>query len=115
MATNGRQKGKRGELEVVHLLKHYGFNARRGQQFKGTEDSPDVIHDLEGLAIEVKFREAFSINDLYQTLDKAQQDAASNEDAVVFYRKKQRPWLAVIDGERFVKLMQELYDDADTD
>tara|TARA_Y100000310_G_scaffold321537_1_gene379279 strand:+ start:434 stop:664 length:231 start_codon:yes stop_codon:yes gene_type:complete len=36
--VNSRQKGKRGELEVVHLLKEYGFEARRGQQFKGTSE-----------------------------------------------------------------------------
>jgi hypothetical protein len=94
-------------------LRKYGFEARRGQQFKGTEDSPDVIHDMTGLAVEVKLREAFSINDLYKTVDKAQEDAAADEDAVVFYRRNKKPWLAVMDGERFVELLQELYDDAD--
>ena len=113
MATNGRQKGKRGELEIVHLLKKYGVEARRGQQFKGTEDSPDVIHDMTGLAIEVKFRESFSMTNLYDAVDKAQDDAGAAEDAVVFYRRKTFPWLAVMDGERFVKLLQELYDDTD--
>lgn len=111
--TNSRQKGKRMELEVVHLLEKYGFNARRGQQFKGTEDSPDVIHDMTGMFIEVKAREQFSINDLYKTLDQAQEEAAKGEDALLFYTKNRKPWLVVMDAERFMEIMREFYNETD--
>jgi hypothetical protein len=40
---NSRNKGKRGELEAAHMLTHEGFPARRGQQFSGGTDSPDVV------------------------------------------------------------------------
>lgn len=45
--VNSRAKGKRGELELAHRLTELGYPARRGQQRKGGEDSPDVI--CEGL------------------------------------------------------------------
>lgn len=40
---NSRSKGKRGELMFRDKLREHGFTARRGQQFAGGPDSPDVI------------------------------------------------------------------------
>lgn len=61
-----RTKGKRGELEVAALLRSMGVPARRGQQFTGGGDSPDVSHALEPiLHIEVKFVERVLIEDWY--------------------------------------------------
>ena len=106
--TNSRQKGKRGELEVVHLLKSYGFEARRGQQFKGTEDSPDVIHNMEGFFIEVKLRQAFN---LHATMEQASDEAASSEAPVVFHRKNGKPWLVTLDAEDFLEMVKDLRDE----
>lgn len=39
--THSRNKGKRGEWELVRLLRAEGFDARRGQQFRGTPESPE--------------------------------------------------------------------------
>ena len=33
--SRSRNKGKRGELELAHVLQEHGFDARRGQQFAG--------------------------------------------------------------------------------
>jgi hypothetical protein len=107
MATNGRDKGKRGELEVAALMKKFGFEARRGQQFKGTKDSPDVVHNMDGFAVEVKLREQFSMTDIYAALGKQQSEARPDEDAVVFYRRNRKPWIVVMDAERFLKLIAE--------
>ena len=54
--VNSCAKGKRGEREVAALLRANGFPfARRGQQFKGTADSPDVVCDeLPNVYMEVK-------------------------------------------------------------
>jgi len=51
---NSCRKGKDGEREVVKILRSYGIEAKRGQQHKGGPDSPDVIHDIPGVHIEVK-------------------------------------------------------------
>lgn len=46
--VNSRRKGKTGELELARRLGELGFPAKRGQQFKGGQDSPDVV--CEGLS-----------------------------------------------------------------
>jgi Holliday junction resolvase len=52
---NSNQKGKRGEREAAAFLTDEGFPARRGQQFAGGTDSPDVVcESLSGLHFEVK-------------------------------------------------------------
>lgn len=61
--TNSRQKGKRGELEAAAKLRELGFTgARRGQQFKGGQDSPDIADAIPGVHIEVKRVEALNIH-----------------------------------------------------
>ena len=52
-----REKGKRGEREVVQLLRAFEFEARRGHQYRGGSDSPDVIHNIANVHLEVKLRE----------------------------------------------------------
>ncbi len=105
--THSKNKGKRGELEVVELLEKYGFSARRGQQFKGTPDSPDIIHNMEGFHIEVKKVEAFH---LHHALEQAIEDKAENETPLVFYKKNRKPWIVVLEAEDFLSLMQDLYE-----
>lgn len=52
---NSRAKGKRIELQACDFLRSLGFTCRRGQQFAGGTDSPDVIVDeLPDVHIEVK-------------------------------------------------------------
>ena len=44
MGKTSREKGKRGEREVAGLLRSYGYDARRGVQYHGGEDSPGNAH-----------------------------------------------------------------------
>ena len=41
--TNSRAKGARGERELANLLKEYGYECRRGQQFSGANGDADVV------------------------------------------------------------------------
>lgn len=50
---NSREKGKRGELEISHLLQAYGYETRRNQQFSGANGDADVV-GLPGIHIECK-------------------------------------------------------------
>lgn len=108
MSINSRSKGKKGELEVAALLKKHGFEARRGQQFAGGGDSPDVVHNMEGFHIEVKYTEAFR---LWDALAQAERDKKVDEDALVFHRKSRKGWVVVMDADRFLALVKELYDE----
>ena len=51
--TNSRAKGCRGEREIAKILREYGYEARRGQQYSGFNGDADVV-GLPGYHIEVK-------------------------------------------------------------
>lgn len=104
MGKLSRDKGKRGEREVAELLREHGFEARRGQQFKGTSDSPDVIHNIPNVFIEVKRRESLS---LYPVLEQAKLEAGANVP-VVFHRRSDKPWVAIMYADDFLRVMREL-------
>jgi Holliday junction resolvase len=56
MPINSRQKGKRIEREAASYLRDLGWpSARRGQQYRGAAEAPDVLCDeLNPLHFEVK-------------------------------------------------------------
>ena len=61
---NSREKGKRGERQWRDELREQGFHARRGQQFAGGPESPDVVSDdLPWAHFEVKAVERLNICD----------------------------------------------------
>lgn len=72
---NSRQKGKRGELEAARVLRAYGYDARRGQQYSGADGTADV-EGLPGLHIEVKRREKLNID---KALEQAARDCFAGE------------------------------------
>ena len=57
---NSRQKGVRGERELAGILRDYGFDSRRGQQYCGLNGDADVI-GLPGIHIECKRVERLNI------------------------------------------------------
>lgn len=58
---NSREKGKRGEIELSHILQRYGYDTRRGQQFSGANGDAD-IEGLHGIHIECKRVEHLNID-----------------------------------------------------
>ena len=91
--TNSRAKGKRGELEAAAALrKHLGIEARRGQQYHGGSDAPDLRHSLPGIHIEVKRVERLNLD---QAMDQAQRESGSNTP-LVLHRRNRRPWLVTV-------------------
>jgi Holliday junction resolvase len=103
MGKLSRDKGKRGEREIVDLLKKRGWPARRGQQFKGTPDSPDVECPNFPFHIEVKRTERLSV---YEAMAQAEQDAGTRAP-VVFHRRSNEKWLAILDLEEFLALIED--------
>jgi Holliday junction resolvase len=103
--VNSRRKGKRGELEWAAALRAAGYTARRGQQYKGSPESPDVLCDDLPLPIhwEVKFTERLSV---YQALGQATQDAGSGEWPVVAHRRKGAEWCCILPAELMLVLLR---------
>lgn len=98
--VHSRNKGKVGELEVAAMLREHGFDARRGQQFSGSPDSPDVVTDLEGHHVEVKRTERL---DLYAAVDQAAADAPEGAMPVVFHRRSRKPWVVIMPAEEYLR------------
>lgn len=108
MTVNSKRKGKEGELEVAELLRAAGFSARRGVQYQGGTDSPDIVHNLPALNLsggrphlEVKRTQAFR---LYDALSQAQEDAPDDDVPVVVHRPNGKEWVAVMTLADFLDL-----------
>ena len=109
MPINSRTKGAVAEREVAKLLTDAGYPSRRGQQFSGSPDSPDVKHSLPlPIHIEVKRVEALSI---YPAMEQAMRDSAPGEMPTVWHRRSKKPWLVVMLAEDFLKLVPNPLED----
>lgn len=100
MGKASRDKGKRGERELASKLREHGYDARRGVQYHGGPDSPDVI-GLEGVHIEVKRVERLS---LYDALSQAKADAGPGEMPVVMHRRNNCEWVVIQPLEDWINL-----------
>lgn len=101
IGRGSKNKGKVGEREVAALLCKYGFDARRGQQYSGGDDAPDVKHNIPGIHIEVKRTEQFP---LWAAMAQAIEDAKIGDMPVVFHRKNGKPWVVVLDANDFLEM-----------
>ena len=103
MKINSRAKGARGERQWRDELRANGYEARRGQQFSGSPDSPDVICPaLFGIHFEVKAVERLNIE---LAMEQARRDS-EGKAPVVAHRRNFRRWLVTMDAETFFRLLQ---------
>ena len=106
MGGKSRTKGKGGERELAaELTRLLGCAARRGVQYSGGPDSPDVVIDIPGLHIECKRKERLS---LYAALDQAERDAGEQKLPVVMHRSNRRPWVAIVRLDDLMTLAKTL-------
>jgi Holliday junction resolvase len=77
---NSCENGKRGERGWRDELVAHGYDARRGQQFSGSPDSPDVVcPQLSGFHFEVKAVERLTVN---EAMAQAVEDAGDKTPAI---------------------------------
>ena len=101
---NSRNKGKVGEREFAALLREHGFDARRGQQFSGSPDSPDVVSDaLAWLHFEIKRVQNLNLTD---ACVQAEGDCGG-KPWVVAHRRNHAPWLITMRAEFLFDLIRE--------
>ena len=101
--TNSRRKGAEGEREIAKILRGYGYDARRGQQYSGANGDADVV-GLPGVHIEVKRVEALNID---KAMEQAITDAKPGEMPAVFHRKNGKEWKATVRLKDFIKLYKQ--------
>lgn len=105
MGRMSKQKGKRGEREAAaELGALIGCNARRGVQYQGSTDSPDVV--LEGVGIHVECKRTETLN-VYKAIEQATGDAGQKVP-VVWHRRNGKPSLVIVETARLVDLANEI-------
>lgn len=102
---NSKRKGNAGERELAKILKEYGFEARRGQQFCGANGDADV-EGLDGIHIEVKRVEKLN---LYNAMAQSQRDARDGEVPIVAHRRNRDKWLVTIALDDWIEMYKRWY------
>lgn len=97
---NSRQKGAAGERELANLLKEYGYDTRRGQQYSGINGDADVV-GIPGLHIECKRVEKLNLD---AALEQSKRDARESEMPVVIHRKNRQEWKVTLSLKDFIEL-----------
>ena len=102
--TDSRAKGARGEREAAkEWAKVTGFASRRGQQFSGSPDSPDVATEAD-IHLEVKRCER---GNPYDWMHQACQDCG-DKVPVVLHRRNQQGWLVIARLDDVTRLAKAL-------
>jgi Holliday junction resolvase len=102
MAINSKRKGSQGEREFARLLREEGYEARRGQQYAGSPDSPDVV-GLPYVHLEIKRVERLNIND---AMAQAKRDCGELIP-IVAHRKNGKKWLITMEFDDWITLYRE--------
>lgn len=99
MAINSRAKGAAGEREFAKYLTESGFSARRGCQFSGSPDSPDVVCPaLTNIHWEIKRVERLNVD---AAMAQAIRDSKGQRTPVVAHRKNNADWLITLRADDF--------------
>ena len=109
---NSRNKGKVGDRAFAALLREHGFDARRGQQFAGSPESPDVVSDaLAWLHVEVKRVQNLNLTDACVQAEGDQTKSGRTKKLawIVAHRKNHAPWLITMRAEFFFDLIREFF------
>jgi hypothetical protein len=107
MSINSRYKGAEGEREAAEFLTNlFKLPVRRGCQYRGGPDSPDVC-GLDGLAVEVKRRARLHVE---SALQQALHDASPVDVPMVMHRADREDWKITI----FAKDLLRFLDAANT-
>jgi hypothetical protein len=111
MGGMSRQKGKRGEREAAaELGALLGVDARRGVQYQGGPDSPDVV--LDGVAIHVEAKRTEKLT-LWAAVEQARADAPIGKVPLVWHRPNRRGSVVIVETARLLELARELVRAAD--
>lgn len=106
MGRMSRQKGKRGEREAAaELGQLLGVAARRGVQFQGGPESPDVV--LDGVAIHVEAKRVERLQ-LWPALEQAAEDSPPGKIPVVWHKSNRRPSVVIVETSRLLELAREI-------
>lgn len=105
-----KSKGKRGERQCAAELRRLfkwpanGEQIRRGQQFSGSPDSPDVI--VPGVPIHVEVKRVEGCGKFYKFMEQAEADSPPTSVPVVWVRSNAQESLLVCKWKNIQQLAE---------
>ncbi len=92
--VNGKAKGKRGELELCHVLKEsFGWDAERSVQYNGNAgDSDLLVRQMPSMFLECKRVQSLNVP---KAMEIAVRQAGPKLPCL-FHRRDREPWLLTI-------------------
>ena len=103
MPINSRRKGAEFERKLANILKCYGYDCRRGQQYSGANGDADVV-GLPHIHIEAKAVERLNI---YDAMAQSKADARKGEIPVVMHKKNHCNVLVTMELADFMTIYAE--------
>lgn len=102
MGRASQRKGRRAELELVELLRGYGFRGVRPGEAVSFGVEPDIV-GLPGVHIEVKRCEQLRLS---EWAEQAERDSRRFGDGfpAIFHRKSREPWRVTMRLDDFIQL-----------
>ena len=98
MGRASREKGKRGEREAAaELGAILGVDARRGVQYQGGPDSPDVV--LPGVPIHVEAKRTERLS-LWAAIEQAKADAPAGKVPCVWHKANRKPSVVIVETDQ---------------
>ena len=98
---NSKRKGSAGEREWAAFCRDHGFTeARRGTQFRGGFDSPDVV-GLPGVHQEIKRVERLNI---HEAMQQSIRDSEGKALPIVAHRRNREEWLVTMRAEDWMEI-----------
>jgi hypothetical protein len=95
MGRASREKGKRGEREAAaELGAILGVEARRGVQYQGGPDSPDVV--LPGVPIHVEAKRTERLS-LWAAIEQAKADAPAGSVPIVWHKPNRKGSVIIVE------------------
>lgn len=104
MSRTERRKGAEGELEVAKLARARGFDCDRTPNSGGLRFRGDLYGDVPA-HLEVKRQETARP---WLWFEQASSEAAEGELAVVAMRRNRSPWLALLELEALLDLLNDV-------
>ena len=103
MGRMSREKGARGEREVIDQLHAHGWPHAHRNFASGSRGGSDIARGPAGVALEIKRTEALRLRDTWK---QATEDAAQRGDVpVIAHRWNGGEWLAVLPLDELLALL----------
>ena len=110
MGKREKDKGARGERQLVKYLQQFGLDVKRGFVYLHQSD----LVGLKGIHIECKFVEKLNVR---AALNQATEEAEIRHDGApaVFWKVSRMPWITVMWTQDWIDLYRRAYETDEQD